>query len=133
MIGRCSMKCLFDIFYYSALLVALFYLTNVGVGVFSGDTTIYSGVAIIIFIVSCFTICISVFFGAIVKIVSSVAFFSSFIAVSFNDIFVNAIFHSDNEGRHLYANIAFFVIGYILPLVGIVVSARMWNFRGRNT
>jgi hypothetical protein len=59
------------------------------------------------------------------KLLSSIVFFVCLIIVSYNDLVVNAIFHSNNEGRELFINMAFFIAGYILPVVGIVVGARL--------
>ena len=57
------------------------------------------------------------------KVISVIIFFIAYIFASYYDLTVSAIFHSNNEGRVLFVNIVFFLIGYILPIVGIIVSA----------
>lgn len=123
--GNATMKYLFYTLFIYALLVALAYMFNVAIGVFSGQGSLYSSINIIIFMLSCMTICFSVFLRMKVKILSSIVFFICLIVTSYKDLVVNAIFHSDNEGRELFINVAFFLFGYILSAVGIVVGARL--------
>ncbi len=120
-----TMKYLFYTLFIYALLVSLAYMANVAIGIFSGQGSLYSSLTIIIFIFSCISICFSIFLGMKIKILSSIVFFICLIVTSYNDLVVNAIFHSDNEGRELFINMAFFLFGYILPAVGIVVGARL--------
>jgi hypothetical protein len=100
-------------------------MTNLVIAIFKGEGSLYSGIDIIIFILSCVVILISVFLGIRAKIYASILFFSFLIITSYNDVVANAIFHSENEGRELFINMAFFMLGYILPAVGIVVGARL--------
>lgn len=119
------MKYLFHALFACAILISCAYVTNLVIAIFNGEGSLYSGIPIIIFILSCFVIFISVFLGIKAKIYSSILFFSCLIITSYNDVVVNAIFHSDNEGQELFINMAFFMLGYILPAAGIVVGARL--------
>ncbi len=119
------MKYLFYIFFVYSILFALAYMLNVIVGTLSGQGSLYSSAKIMIFIFSCVAMCASLFLRLKMKILCSIVFFISFLSTSYNDIAVNSIFYSDNEGRELVINMAFFLLGYILPVAGIVVGVRL--------
>lgn len=123
--GGAKIHCLFYALFVYALLVSLAYLATVIIGALSGQGSLYSSVTIVIFIISCIGIIISVFFEIRLKITSSIVFFIFLIDASYRDPLVNAIFRSDNEGWKLLINLAFFLLGYILPALGVVVGARL--------
>lgn len=123
--GSATMKYLFYVLFMYALLVSIVYIANVFIGLFRGQSSLYDSMTIMIFISSCLSICLSIFLGMKIKLLSSIVFFICLIVVSYNDLVVNAIFHSDNEGRELFINMAFFILGYILPAVGVAVGARL--------
>ncbi len=118
-------KYLFYTFFVYSILFALAYMFNVIVGTLSGQGSLYCSAKIMIFIFSCVAICASLFLRLKIKILCSIVFFISFLSTSYNDIVVNSIFYSDNEGREFFINMAFFLLGYILPVVGILVGVRL--------
>ena len=119
------MKFLFYAFYVYALLVSLAYSANVIFGIIIGQASLYSRIGVALFIFSCVLVCLSIFYSMSMKLVCSMAFFICFVVVNYNDYVVNALFHSDNEGVKLFINVTFFILGYIVPAVGVVVSARL--------
>lgn len=124
-LGIATMKYLFYALFVCAILISCAYMTNVVIAILNEEGSLYGGISIILFILSCIVIFISVFLGIKAKIYSSILFFSFLMITSYNDLVANAIFHSDNEGRELFINMAFFILGYILPAVGIVVGVRL--------